>query len=237
MTTGKLLLTSAGCTNERIRAALADLLGKPIAEASALFIPSAIYAIPASFKHGWQAMKGFGDLGWKSFGVLELTALPSLPKAFWLPQLEASDAIIVGGGNGFYLSYWMERSGLFELLPRLLRQGKVYVGVSAGSMVLTPGLNVDRDHLRQTGVYRDDQYGEDMHASAGSDKTLGLVDFVIRPHLNSDYFSHATLETIEQWAAIVDAPLYALDDESALKVVDGRVEVVSAGQWKLFQKP
>ncbi|MBZ0294224.1 MAG: Type 1 glutamine amidotransferase-like domain-containing protein [Anaerolineae bacterium] len=236
MTKGKLLLTSSGITNDNIQQALVELLGKPIGESSALFIATAIYAYPVGITHAWQLMKGPSDLGWKTLGVLELTALPSLPEAIWRPQLEATDVLLVGGGNKFYLSYWMEKSGLFERLPQLLEQGLVYVGVSAGSMMLTAGLNFDRDRLESTGIYYDDEFDETMPASAGSARTLGLVDFVIRPHLNADYFPQATLGNDEQWVTKVDQPLYALDDQSALKVVNGDVEVISDGTWKRFEK-
>jgi dipeptidase E len=201
-----------------------------------LFIPLAIYAYPQGIKHMWQVIKGWGDLGWKTLGVLELTALPTLPEEIWLPQIEETDAIIVGGGNKFYLSYWMEKSGLFEMLPQLLEQGKVYVGASAGSQMLTAGLNFDRARLQETGVYDDDEFNEEMPSSAGSAKTLGLVNFGIRPHLNASYFPQANLENVEKWAAKTGKPLYALDDQSALKVVDAKVEVISQGAWKLFRK-
>jgi dipeptidase E len=176
-------------------------------------------------------------LEWEALGILELTALPSLAKELWLPQMEEADAIIVGGGNKFYLSYWIERSGLSDILPQLIEQGKVYVGVSAGSMMVTPALNFDRDRFQKTGIYYDDEFREEMPSSAGSAKTLDLVDFVIRPHLGADYFPQATLENVEKWAAETNYPLYALDDQSSLKVIDGKVEVVSRGQWKLFKKP
>lgn len=236
MTTGKLLLTSSGITNDSIQTALTDLLGKPIRESVAVFIPTAIYAYPFGGKAAAQQTNKLSDLGWKDFGLLELTALPDIPRDAWLPQLEEADALIVGGGNKFYLSHWMQKSGLFDLLPQLLERGKVYVGASAGSMMVTAGLNYDLDNLINTGIYYDDEFNEEMPASAGSEKTLGLLDFVIRPHFEADYFPQTTLENVEQWAAKVDVPLYALDDETALKVVDGRVDVVSEGQWKLFGK-
>jgi dipeptidase E len=235
MTAGKLLLTSSGITNDKVQNALVDLLGKPINESSALFIPLAIYAYPQGIKHGWQVIKGWGDLGWKTLGVLELTALPTLPKDIWQPQLEETDAIIVGGGNKFYLSYWMEKSGLFDLLPQLLKRGKVYVGASAGSMMMTSELNFDKDRLEKLGIYYDDQFSEEMPSTSGSAKTLSVVDFVIRPHLNADYFPQANLENVAKWAAKTDKPMYALDDQSALKVLDDKIEVISNGQWKLFQ--
>ncbi len=234
MTKAKLLLTSSGITNPSIQKALVDLLGKPISESSALFIPLAIYAYPEGLKHAWQVIKGWGDLGWRDLGVLELTALPTLPRDIWRPQLEGTDAIIVGGGNKFYLSYWMEKSGLFDMLPQLLGQGKVYVGASAGSMMITSALNFDAGRLQKTGIYFDDEFNEEMVASAGSAKTLGLVDFVIRPHLNADYFPQANLENVAKWAAKAAKPLYALDDQSALKIVDGKVDVISDGVWKRF---
>ena len=93
MTKCKFLLTSSGIVNDSIQKALVDLLGKPIGESSALFVPTAIYAYPGGIKNSWQVMKSPGELGWKAFGVLELTALPSLPKEIWLPQVEDVDAI------------------------------------------------------------------------------------------------------------------------------------------------
>jgi dipeptidase E len=236
MTKGKLLLTSSGITNASIQQALVDLLGKPLSECNALFSPTAIYAYPQGIKYSWPVIKSLGELGWQALGVLELTALPSLSKSVWHPQVEEVDAIIVGGGNKFYLSYWMEKSGLFGILPQIIKQGKVYVGASAGSMMVTPGLHFDQDHLKKTGVYYDNEFDEEMSSSAGSAKTLGLVDFGIRPHLGADYFPQATLDNIEKWAARVAYPLYALDDQSALKVIDGKVDVISCGQWELFGK-
>jgi dipeptidase E len=237
MTKGKFLLTSSGISKDHIQKALVDLLGKPIRESSALLVPTAIYAYPEGIKNGWQIVRSPGEMGWKALGLLELTALPSLPKELWLPQMKATDAIIVGGGNKFYLSYWMEKSGLSGILPQLIEQGKVYVGVSAGSMMVTPALNFDRDRFQKTGIYYDDEFHEEMPSSAGSARTLDLVDFVIRPHFGADYFPQATLENVEKWAAKTNYPLYALDDQSSLKVIDGKVEVVSRGQWKLFEKP
>jgi dipeptidase E len=168
--------------------------------------------------------------------VLELTALPSLNKDIWLPEIEETDALIVGAGNGFYLSFWMQKSGLFDILLELLEKGKTYIGVSAGSMILTHSLYFNRKHFEKTGIYYDDEYNEEAPINAGSDKTMLLVDFVIRPHLNSNMLPQATLENIEKWAAKIDTPLYAIDDQTALKVVDGKVEVITEGKWKLFNE-
>jgi dipeptidase E len=172
-------------------------------------------------------------MGWREFGVLELTALPSLTEQDWLPTLKEAEAILVGGGNTGYLSYWLFASGLAEKLPALLTT-RVYVGVSAGSAMVTAGINVSREHLAKTGIYYDDEYDEAAPPNAGSDQTLKLVNFVIRPHLNSDFFPVATSEFMERAAAKVSVPLYSFDDQTALKVVDGKVEVISEGAWKLY---
>src|SRR5215470_11152088 len=137
----KLLLTSAGISNPSIRNALVDLLGKPIAEANALFVPTAIYGYPKGGDIVRRVICGslgdpFCDLGWKSLGLLELTALPSIKEELWVPLLRETDALLVGGGDCQYLTYWMQRSGLAGLLPSLLHK-MVYVGLSAGSMVMT----------------------------------------------------------------------------------------------------
>jgi dipeptidase E len=231
----KLLLTSIGVTNENIRKGLVDLLGKPINQSTALFVPTAIYAYPKASNYAWNFLQSIGNLGWKKFGVLELTALPSLNKDVWLPEIEEADALIVGAGNGFYLSFWMQKSGLFDILPGLLEKGKTYVGVSAGSMILTHSLYFDRIRFEKTGIYYDDEYNEEAPINASSDKTMRFVDFVIRPHLNSKMVPNATLENIEKWAAKIDVPLYAIDDQTALKVIDGKVEVITEGKWKLFE--
>ncbi len=231
----KLLLTSAGITNASIRQALVELLGKPITEASALCVPTAVYALPDGPSDAWLTLRAF-DLGWRSYGLLELTVLPSLPEEHWLPALEAADVLLVGGGNTGYLSHWLHQSGFAALLPALLRD-TVYVGVSAGSMMLTHSLNVHRPTLEATGVYYDDEYDEAAPRGAGSDRTLGLVPFVIRPHLNADYFPQITPERVAEMAARQTVPLYAFDDQSALKVVDDKVEVVSEGTWQRFEPP
>src|SRR4051812_19672777 len=225
----RLLLTSGGIANNSIQAALVDLLGKPIDESNALFIPTAIYPFPGGAGMAWKAISGntknpLCDLGWKSLGVLELTALPTIQRESWVPMLGETDALLVWGGDVLYLRHWMQTSGLAELLPSLSET--VYVGVSAGSIVLTP-YNCDAEFDLQF-VPESSDMGED--AGAG----LGLVDFALRVHLDADGFDDSTLGEVEKWAAGIPAPTYAIDDETAIKVKDETVEVVSEGNWKLL---
>jgi dipeptidase E len=219
----KLLLTSGGVTNSSIRAALVDLLGKPIAESTALCIPTAQWGHPMcgpatarGFVVGnppWHLMNG---LGWKSVGLLELTALPTIGEDRWVPWVREADVLLVDGGDATYLCHWMRESGMADLLPSLFET--VWVGVSAGSMVMTPRIGAYFVEWR----------------SAPDDKTLGVVDFSIFPHLDYPDFAGNTLAHAERWAADIAGPAYAIDDETALKVVDGVVEVVSEGHWKQF---
>ena len=225
----RLLLTSAGIANASIHDTLVDLLGKPVAESSALFIPTAVYPFPEGAGMAWKAICGKApsplcELGWKSLGVLELTALPSIQRESWVSVLRETDALLVWGGDVLYLCHWMRQSGLADLLPSLSES--VYVGVSAGSIVMTP-YNCDAEfNLRYVPA------GSDM-AEEG-DRALGLVDFALRVHLDREDFPESSLTNVERWAAGIPAPTYAIDDETAIRVTDGTVEVVSEGQWKLL---
>lgn len=218
----KLLLTSAGIKNNTIHNVLLDLLGKPIADSSALCIPTATHALGKP-ELAWRFISGqepdtpMCELGWKSLGVLELTALPSLSQELWLPRVRETDVLLVNGGDPLYLSYWMQQSGLADLLPSL--HETVYVGLSAGSMVMAP-------HIGQWFV--------GWQPPTGGDETLGLVDFAIFPHLDHEMLPYNTLAHAEKWAATMQIPGYAIDDETALKVVNGTVEVISEGHWQLF---
>ncbi len=240
------LLTSSGVTNGSIQDALVDLLGKPVAEADALFVPTGLYPFPGGPGMAWQAICGeasarLAGLGWKSVGILELTALPSIEEDAWVPAVRDADALLVWGGDPLFLADWMRRSGLTDLLPTL-RPEAVYVGVSAGSIAAT-----------STFV---ETYVEPPHGTGGPLKTedvvfatpdgdvdrilvtgqgAGLVDFAVIPHLEHPDHADASLPNAKKWAARIPAPTYAIDDQTAVKVVDGAVEVVSEGRWTLFQ--
>ena len=227
------LLTSRGLTNASIRNAVVELTGKPIEETTAVFVPTAMHAVPGGGEYLWEQLAQQRQIGWKPIGILELTAVPSTGEEHWLAPLREADVIMVGGGNTPYLSHWFERSGFAGALPQLL-QRSVYIGVSAGSMVLTQSFGINRERLAATGVYADDQYGDIAPRNAGSDFTLKLVPFTLRPHLNATYFDHVTLRDMEEVVGGVDVPLYAIDDQTAIKVVGDRIDVVSEGEWKLF---
>jgi dipeptidase E len=218
----KLLLTSAGIKNSSINDAMLDLLGKPIAECNALCIPTASYGhAPGGIRGAYRFVTGQAttpmcELGWGSVGLLELAALPTLDRERWVPLVEETDVLLVNGGDALYLAHHMRESGLADLLPSL---SAVWVGLSAGSMVMTPRI------------------GEDFKVwdpPGGGDEALGVVGFSIFPHLDHPMLPENTTADAERWAAGLSSPAYAIDDETAIKVTDGAVEVVSEGDWKLF---
>jgi len=218
----KLLLTSGGVTNPSIESALVRLLGKPIGEARALCIPTAQWGHPMC---GPESVRRFiaaeapsdslTGLGWASVGVLELTALATVGSDRWVAWVREADVLLVDGGDATYLCHWMRESGLADLLPSL--DHTVWVGVSAGSMVMAPRVG--------------DYFVE--WAGAPDDRGLGLVDFSIFPHL--DLFPTNTIEHARRWAADIDGPGYAIDEQTAIAVVDGAVEVISEGRWERFE--
>jgi dipeptidase E len=219
----KLLLTDSGIRNATIRDALVDLLGKPIAESGALCIPTAGYGAPdADPVLPWRFVSGrapgpMTGLGWKSVGMLELTALPSLDRAHWESWVRQADVLLANGGDALYLVHWMRESGLADLLPSL--PDMVYVGLSAGSLALTPRVGAEFVGWRPP---------------TGGDRALSVVDFSIFPHLDHPDCPENTTAAAQRWAAGIGGPAYAIDEQTAIKVVDGAVEVLSEGQWRFF---
>lgn len=222
----RLLLTSAGIGNRSIEQALLELLGKPIAESTALAIGTASYGHPNVSPH--QAWKFFAgaeprtpmvELGWKSVGMLELTALPSIGDDRWVSWVRDADVLLVNGGDPLYLAYWVRQSGLAGLLSSL--PDLVWVGLSAGSMVMAPHVGQDFVHWQPPD---------------GGDETLGVVDFAIFPHLDHPDLPENTMADAERWAATMTVPCYAIDDDTAIRVVAGAVDVISEGHWKLFPR-
>ena len=241
------LLTSAGIRNSSIHDALVDLLGRPIAESNALFIPTAIYPFPGGPGMAWRAISGkasspLSELGWKSLGLLELTVLPNLEEAIWVPTVRDADALLVWGGDPLFLANWMRRSGLTGLLPTL-RSETVYVGVSAGSIAAAstfaetysePPRGIQGPVKSEDIVFATSQ--GDVHRILVTGHGAGLVDFAVIPHLEHADHPDASFANAEKWAARIPVPTYAIDDETAIRVVDGAAQVVSEGHWKLFER-
>lgn len=224
----KLLLTSGGITNDSLKQAFLELVGKLPKDIKVAFIPTA-GLIDADDK-GWL----INDLyRIKEIGVyIDIVDIAQLSEDEWMPRVEMADVIFVGGGNSYYLSYWMQKSGLMAQLSRLL-ETRVYAGISAGSMVVGDNLRTSSLALSR-GILEDDEYDELGPTGRSSAKTAGLVNFVIRPHLNSRFFPKITGELVEKVAKDLGVPIYAIDDQSAVKVNGKNIEIISEGEWKLY---
>lgn len=217
----KLLLTSGGLTNASIAKELFELVGKKPEETTLAFIPTA-----ANVEDGGKEwlIDNLYNIKQQNFKCIDIVDISALPKEIWLPRLEAADVLFFSGGNTSHLMYWLEKSGLAKLLPDLLKT-RVYVGISAGSIVTAPSLALSNKDKK---LYYEEKFGY------RGEKALGFIDFHIRPHLNSPHFPNVRKKFLREIAREIKEPIYALDDQSAVKVVDGKVEIVSEGEYLIF---
>lgn len=213
----KLLLTSAGLANDSIRKALEDLLGKSAKGVKLAFVPTAANYEPGSKSWVIEDLNNFEKAGYE----VDIVDISALPKNIWLPRLEEAEVLFFGGGNTMHLMHWVKESGLLEELPKLL-ETRVYAGISAGSCIAGPTIsNPVQDLFGET-------YTHEVKEG------LGWVGFQVVPHLDSPHFENIREEILKDAAKDLKEGVYALDDESALKVVDGEVEMVSEGKWLKF---
>jgi dipeptidase E len=232
----KLLLTSQSICNPSIETALRELLIKPSDQCTALYITTSqngAIGNKAWFVHN---LNNAFNVGWKSFEVVDVAAMIDLPKEMWWDRIEMADVLFVGGGANHYLSYWFERSGLAESLNDLL-QTKIYVGSSAGSIAVTNSLLTGSEALKQlaeNGTVNLDILGPEGQRSPHAFK---LVDVEFRPHyqVEKEKYAFITDQLLQEVADISGHDLYAVDDNSALKIVDNDIEVVSEGEWRRFK--
>ena len=212
----KLLLTSNGLTNQSIANALFELTGKVASETTLVFIPTAMNAARGSKDWFINDLYNIKRQGFKFIDIVDISALP---KEVWLPKIENGDVLFFSGGNTYHLMHWLKKTGLAELLPELLKT-RVYAGISAGSIVTNPSVAYPDGGKKG---YYEENFG---HCS---DEALNLVDFYIYPHFNSPKHQNSNEENLRKTAEETKKNVYGLDDESALKVVDGLVTIVSEG--------
>jgi len=218
----KLLLTSGGLTNQSIARALFDLVGKAASEISVTFIPTAMDVESGDKSWFINDLSNIKKQGFKNIDIVDISALP---KDIWLPRVETADVLFFSGGNSFHLMRWLNESGLAEILPELLKT-RVYAGISAGSMVTNPTLFLSGKDKK---IYYEEKFGYKKN-----EKALGFVNFYIRPHFNSPDFPQVRKEYLNEVTRDIQNTIYALDDNSALKVIDDKVEIVSEGKWLVF---
>lgn len=218
----KLLLTSGGLRNETQREALRELLGKPFEEANVAYIPTASLAEPGD--HGWliAGMNRVHDLGWREFRVVELN---SLPRQMVLDRLLRADVLYVEGGNQYHLARSITGNDLAADILEAL-ESRVYVGVSAGSMIFSRNLTEhSADVIGDTA---------DLHLLGATtlQPPFGLFAWYLKPHLDSPDFPERDDAWADRIAERADFPIYFIDDQTAIKVVDDKVDVISEGRWR-----
>jgi len=213
----KLLLTSAGISNETIAKAFFAMVGKKPEEIFLAFIPTASNIEKGNKVWLIDDLVNLRNLGIGSISIVDISAVG---RDIWEPQLQEADVLYVEGGNTFHLMEWVRASHLNELLPDLLAT-KVYVGVSAGSMIMSPDLILNVSQ----GLHKKDlERTENMQG-------LGLIDGYVLPHFNSPHFSIRNKENVLQAVAHLDSKIYALDDDSALELIDRKVRIISEGDF------
>jgi dipeptidase E len=218
----KLLLTSAGLRNQTLRQALRDLVGQPFAAANLVYVPTASLAEPGD--HGWFVadLNRVHGLGWREFDICELNGLP---RQMVLDRLRHADVIYVEGGNHYHLARSITGNGLADGFLELL-QDRVYVGVSAGSMIFSRHLDG-----HSAGVIGDTADLQVLGAT-GLTPPFGLFDWYLKPHLYSPDFPERGDAWADQIAARADFPIYFIDDETAIRVSGDQTDIVSEGRWR-----
>jgi len=218
----KLLLTSAGIRNQTILKALDELASKPLDQLKVAFIPTA--ANLESGNKNWL-IDDLRRLSFLKFKEIDIVDISALPRKVWQKRLENSDVLFVEGGNTYHLMYWFNQSGLSKILPELLKT-RVYIGVSAGTIIVTPSLiNADFEAKPLKEINE-----EIFHDG------LNLVDFMVEPHLNSVYFPDSTLDNLQKRSQKYPYSIYGIDDQTAIKIDGDKIEVISNGVWKKFAK-
>ncbi len=217
----KLLLTSSGFKNKLIAQSLRDLAKKPFSRLRLVFVPTA-----ANVEEGnkdWL-IKDLANCEKLGFAQVDIVDISAVPKRIWRPRISQANILMFGGGNTFHLNYWIKKSGLDKLLPKLLRT-RIYVGVSAGSIVATPSLELSQSKRL---------YDEKPGRGENIEKGLGFVNFLIRPHLNSPHFPKVRTKYIRELAKGIKYPIYAIDDQTAISVDGKKISIISRGRWEKF---
>lgn len=216
----KLLLTSTGITNKTIENKFIEMVGKQPEEMTVVYIPTAANVARPADKH-W-IINNFIELHQMKIGKIDIMDISAIPEEIWLPRLKQADVIMVGGGNPYHLIYWMNKSGLSNILKDLI-EDKVYVGCSAGSVILGKVIVSTAPK----------KYIEEIPEFKGDDG-FGYVDFSVRPHFYNPDRPQFTDDTVQELANKHQSTFYAIDDNSAIAVEDGQIEVTSEGKWRKF---
>ena len=210
----RLLLTSNGICNKSIESVLRRWVKGDIKIA---FIPTA-----SNIAEGDKKWLIENYVECQKLGSLYIADISAVDKKIWLPRLKKANVIVMGGGSSPYLMKKIHSSGLMDELPKLLKD-RVYVGISAGSMVTSKRLYSSSEFLFS-------------NVKTKPSKGLGYVDFNIRSHFNSKKFPKLQDKYLKKLMNKIKGDMYALDNQSAVVVDNGKISVVSEGKWLLYKQ-
>ncbi len=223
----RLLLTSAGLRNETLLTALRDMLGTPFEAANLVYIPTASLAEPGDKTWLVRSLTRLHGLGWRELDVVELNGLPA---PVVLDRIRRADVVYAEGGNHYHLARSISGNGLAEGFLEAL-ESRVYVGVSAGSMIFSRNLTAhSADVIGDTADLR-------LLGATEVASPFGLFDWYLKPHLDSPDFPDRDDAWADRIAARADFPGYRIDDDTAIRVRDGALDVVSEGRWRYHPGP
>ena len=213
----KLLLTSWWITNDFIKNAFLKLLWKHFEESNLVFIPTA--STFESWDKFWliNDLITLNNLNFKSFKIVDIAIVW---ESVWKEAFENADVLYFEWWITYELMKYLNKTWITKIMPELLKN-KVYVWVSAWSMVTSPDL-----WLKLSYSLYDEPIEENI-------QWLNLVDFYFLPHLNSDYFTKVRKENILETSKNLDKPIYVLDDNSAIFIENDKMEII--GWWEWFK--
>lgn len=200
----RLVLCSEGFHTQNTVEACVKLAGKPQDQISIGIINEA-YAVEQGDKR-W-VLDNLNSVANNFAGEIDIVDLLALSIEEVERRLADKDVIFVVGGDTDYLMSVYQKTGFDKLLPKLL-ETKVYVGSSAGSMVVGKRISAAAYRLI---------YGEDSKWNI--DQYVGLVDLSVMPHLDSPHFPNRK-ESLLEAVGSFEGRVYGLRDDSAV-IIDG----------------
>lgn len=218
----KLLLTSSGITNDAIAEALSSLAGRSLLDLNLVFVLTA--ANTEGGDKGWliDNLVAFQKRNFKSIDIIDIAGVSS---ANWKKRFHDADVICFGGGNEKYLAELFSEVGMREFLIPILKD-KVYVGISAGSMVA--GQFIPNELY--SSVFPEEDFGNITKDA------MGIYKFCFIPHLNSSFFSRIRIEILEGLKDKFTTSVYSTDDETAIKISGEKIEIVGSGKFWIYNK-
>lgn len=219
----KLLLTSKGIVNLSLAEALSSLMSKPYADSNVMVITTASNSVPEDKSWLIRELDHLYALGWSKIFLHDLFGID---RDTLQTSLDRCDVLYVIGGNPWYLMFALEYTQMTSLIRDFI-QSKVYVGSSAGAAVMCRYFSSDIAGAWDIKVR---PYSQQVKSG------LGDLDFFVKSHYRASYFPARDDKWAQKLAAGVGRPTYFIDDNSAVRVIDGKVDVVTEGQWLLLNE-